>query len=91
MFILDTSRVIFLDETGDNSNENMEFNKIAMSKFKEREDLCNNKIDTKGIDYKFFVYGTVGKLGLVGSWRYELENQLDPDIVNKFDNVITLP
>jgi hypothetical protein len=73
--------VQFLPET---SPENVQDNKKALQTIQITKERLN-KIDTKGQTPDVQIFGIVGKHGLISGQRYQLMNQLDAELVRRFD------
>lgn len=75
------SKVEFLPETND---QNKEYNEKASKEIQIAQSQFD-KIDTKGKMPDVIVHGRVEKYGIVVGLNFELANQLDTELVRRFD------
>jgi len=73
--------VQFLPET---SSENIRDNEKASQTIQMTQERLN-KVDTKGRIYDVKVLGIVEKHGLISGQNYKLTNELDAEIVRRFE------
>lgn len=75
-------KVEFLPETSD---ENKEYNEKATSTITTHQKEIYDKVFTGNKTPDVFIYGTVEKYGLISGLRFDLANQLDTELVRRFE------
>lgn len=69
MFNFDLKKVVLLDETGENSNENKIANEKAIKHIRQHETLVEH-LDTGNDTPRVLVEGKVEKHGLIGNLKF---------------------